>query len=131
MNKLIINHIDKIFVTNDAATIMNEMEVEHPAAKLIVLAAKMQEQEIGDGSNYVVSIAGALLSKAEALVKMGLHPSEIVRGYLIAGKKAAELLPTLVVDTIVEKDMKNKKCSSKVCMLLFRLSSMVDRRKFQ
>lgn len=109
MNKLIINHIDKVFVTNDAATIMNEMEVEHPAAKLIVLAAKMQEQEIGDGSNYVVCLAGALLSKAEALVKMGLHPSEIVNGYLIAGKKVMELLPTLVVDTIEEKDMRNKK----------------------
>merc|ERR1719422_694383 len=84
MNKLIINYIDKIFVTNDAATIMNEMEIQHPAAKLIALAAKMQEQEIGDGSNYVVCLAGALLAKAEALVKMGLHPSEIVNGYVIA-----------------------------------------------
>lgn len=109
MNKLIINHIDKVFVTNDAATIMNEMEVQHPAAKMIVLAAKMQEQEIGDGSNFVVCLAGSLLAKAEGLVKMGLHPSEIVHGYTIAGKKAAELLQTLVVDTIEEKDMRTKK----------------------
>merc|ERR1719192_447587 len=109
MNKLIINHIDKVFVTNDAATIMNEMEVQHPAAKMIVLAAKMQEQEIGDGSNFVVCLAGALLAKAEGLVKMGLHPSEIVQGYMVAGKKAIELLETLVVDTIEEKDMRTKK----------------------
>lgn len=109
MNKLIINYMDKIFVTNDAATIMNEMEIQHPAAKLIALAAKMQEQEIGDGSNYVVCLAGALLAKAEALVKMGLHPSEIVNGYAIAGKKCLELLDTLVVDTIEEKDMRTKK----------------------
>jgi len=108
MNKLIINHIDKVFVTNDSATIMNEMEIQHPAAKMIVLAAKMQEQEIGDGSNYVVCLAGALLSKAEALVKMGLHPYEIVNGYQIAGKKAAELLETLVVETIEEKDVRTK-----------------------
>ena len=51
MNKMVINHLEKLFVTSDAATIINELEVEHPAAKLVVLAAKAQEQEIGDGTN--------------------------------------------------------------------------------
>jgi T-complex protein 1 subunit theta len=53
MNKMVINHLDKLFVTNDTATIINELEVEHPAAKLLVLAARAQEQEIGDGTNFV------------------------------------------------------------------------------
>ena len=53
MNKMVINHLEKLFVTSDAATIINELEVEHPAAKLLVLASKAQEQEIGDGTNFV------------------------------------------------------------------------------
>lgn len=67
MNKMVINHIDKLFVTNDAATIMREMEVAHPAAKLIVLAAQMQEQEVGDGSNFVVVLVGELLKQVRSL----------------------------------------------------------------
>ncbi len=53
MNKMVINHLEKLFVTSDASTIINELEVEHPAAKLLVLAAKAQEAEIGDGTNFV------------------------------------------------------------------------------
>lgn len=53
MNKMVINHLDKLFVTNDTATIINELEVEHPAAKLLVLAAKAQEVEVGDCTNFV------------------------------------------------------------------------------
>lgn len=60
--KMVINHIDKIFVTSDAATIMKELEVQHPAAKMIVMAAKMQEGECGDGTNLVISLAGELLA---------------------------------------------------------------------
>ncbi len=58
MNKLIVNHLDKIFVTTDTATIMQEMEIVHPAAKMIVLASEMQEKEVGDGSNFVVCLSG-------------------------------------------------------------------------
>jgi T-complex protein 1 subunit theta len=65
MNKMIINHLERVFVTSDTATIIKELEIEHPAARMIVLAAAMQEQEIGDGSNYVVCLAGELLDKAE------------------------------------------------------------------
>ena len=53
MNKMVVNHLDKLFVTSDASTIINELEVEHPAAKLLVLAAQAQQQEIGDGTNFV------------------------------------------------------------------------------
>lgn len=105
MNKLVINHIEKIFITNDCMTILKESEIQHPAAKMIVLAAQMQEQEIGDGSNFIISLAGALLAEAGELVKMGLHPSEIVSGYSLAGKKAMELYEDLVVFEAAAKDL--------------------------
>ncbi len=86
MNKLVVNHLDRIFVTSDAATIVQELEVAHPAARMLTLAAKMQEQEQGDGTNLVLTFAGELLTQAEALLRLGVHPSEIIEGY----KKAAE-----------------------------------------
>ena len=55
MNKMVINHLEKLFVTRDASTIINELEVEHPAARLLVFAAQAQQQEIGDGTNFVRS----------------------------------------------------------------------------
>lgn len=88
MNKMVINHLDKLFVTNDAATIVNELEVQHPAAKILVLAGKAQQEEIGDGANLTVSFAGELLQNAEELIRMGLHPSEIIIGYNKAINKA-------------------------------------------
>ena len=60
---MVINHLEKLFVTSDASTIINELEVEHPAAKLLVLASKAQEQEIGDGTNFVSVSASQLLSR--------------------------------------------------------------------
>ncbi|GLT90421.1 hypothetical protein SLE2022_083540 [Rubroshorea leprosula] len=60
MNKMVINHLDKLFVTNDAATIVNELEIQHPAAKILVLAGKAQQEEIGDGANLTISFAGEL-----------------------------------------------------------------------
>merc|ERR1719384_3022743 len=92
MNKIVINHIEKVFVTSDCATIVQELVVEHPAANVVVQAAGMQEKEIGDGSNLVVVFAGELLKKAEELIGLGLHPSDIVQGYDKASKKALELI---------------------------------------
>lgn len=91
MNKMVINHLDKLFVTNDAATIVNELEVQHPAAKILVLAGKAQQEEIGDGANLCVSFAGELLQNAEELIRMGLHPSEIIIGYNKATNKVYDL----------------------------------------
>jgi T-complex protein 1 subunit theta len=70
MNKMVINHLEKLFVTSDAATIIRELEVEHPAAKLMIFASQMQEQEIGDGTNFVIIFSGALLEAAEDLLRM-------------------------------------------------------------
>jgi len=95
MNKMVINHLEKLFVTNDAATIIRELEVEHPAAKLLILGSQMQENEIGDATNFVIIFAGALLRVAEELLRMGLKPTEVADGYEIALNKALELLPSL------------------------------------
>ncbi|WZZ67037.1 hypothetical protein YC2023_078407 [Brassica napus] len=65
LNKMVINHSDKLFVTNDAAAIVNELEIQHPAAKILVLAAKAQQEEIGDGTNLTISFAGELLQNAD------------------------------------------------------------------
>ncbi|XP_064435800.1 T-complex protein 1 subunit theta isoform X4 [Mirounga angustirostris] len=96
MNKMVINHLEKLFVTNDAATILRELEVQHPAAKMIVMASHMQEQEVGDGTNFVLVFAGALLELAEELLRIGLSVSEVIEGYEIACRKAHEILPDLV-----------------------------------
>uniref|UniRef100_A0A8C9FTG6 T-complex protein 1 subunit theta n=1 Tax=Pavo cristatus TaxID=9049 RepID=A0A8C9FTG6_PAVCR len=96
MNKMVINHLEKLFVTNDAATILRELEVQHPAAKMLVMASHMQEQEVGDGTNFVLVFAGVLLELAEDLLRMGLSVSEVIEGYEKACKKALEILPDLV-----------------------------------
>ncbi|KAI9583388.1 T-complex protein 1 subunit theta [Glossina fuscipes] len=112
MNKMIINHIDKQFVTSDAGTIMRELDVEHPAARLMVMASEMQDAEVGDGTNFVVIFAGALLEKAEELLRLGITTSEIADGYEKALAKALEVLPKLVCHDI--RDCRNvenvKKC---------------------
>lgn len=102
MNKLVLNHLEKIIVTSDCATILKELEVQHPAARMLVLAAEMQDNEYGDLTNFVVSFAGELLKLAEDLLKSGLHTAEIISGYQRAYDKAMELLPSLVVKTITD-----------------------------
>ncbi|KAF7147278.1 hypothetical protein RHSIM_Rhsim03G0001500 [Rhododendron simsii] len=108
MNKMVINHLDKLFVTNDAATIVNELEVQHPAAKILVLAGKAQQEEIGDGANLTVSFAGELLQNAEELIRMGLHPSEIIIGYTKAINKTIEILDELVEKGSEKMDVRIK-----------------------
>ncbi|KZT72374.1 T-complex protein 1 [Daedalea quercina L-15889] len=99
-NKLVVNHLGRLFVTSDAATIIREIEVVHPAAKLLVMASQAQEAEMGDSTNMVLILAGELLKKAENLLIMGLHPSEIVRGYELACVKALAELDTLSTKTL-------------------------------
>merc|ERR1712188_34728 len=105
MNKLIINHLEKLIVTTDSATILKEMEVQHPAAKMLVLAAHMQEQEIGDGTNLVVTFGGEALHKAEYLLRKGLKPAEIVTGYGMAQRKVLAELEGLSTTSI--KDVRD------------------------
>lgn len=94
-NKMVINHLDRIFVTSDAATIIRESEVVHPAAKLLVFASQQQEADMGDGTNLVIILAGELLRQAEGLIALGLHPTEIVQGYELARDHALQELEHL------------------------------------
>lgn len=113
MNKMIINELERMFVTSDTATIVKEMQIEHPAAQMILLASNMQENEIGDGSNFVITVAGALLRGAGELIKMGLHPSEIIAGYEKAGKLATAFLDDLTVWTVKKNQLHDVKTIAK------------------
>jgi len=112
MNKLVITHLEKIIVTSDAAAIVKELDIIHPAAKMLSMASEAQDQEFGDGTNLVVSFAGQLLTETEELIRMGLHTSEIISGYEKAADKLYELLPTLTVRPFV--DPKNEEELSRV-----------------
>lgn len=108
MNKMVINHLERLVVTSDASTIVNELEVNHPAAKLLVMAAKAQAGEVGDGTNLVLSLGGELLSNAEGLLRDGLVTSEISDGYQKACDKALEVLDSMVIPGSDELDMRDK-----------------------
>ncbi|RKU47903.1 T-complex protein 1 subunit theta [Coniochaeta pulveracea] len=99
-NKIVINHLQKMILTSDAATILRELDVVHPAAKLLVMASQQQEAEVGDATNLVIILAGELLKKAEDLLRMGLKTSDIVTGYERAQKIALDTLEQLVVDKV-------------------------------
>ena len=81
--------------------------MQHPAAKMLVMACKMQEEECGDATNFVVSFAGELLSHAENLIKMGLHASQIVIGYEQGMKKALSLLNEERLTSIKVEDVRD------------------------
>lgn len=106
MNKLVVNHIGKTFVTSDCATMLSQMDVNHPAAKMLRLAAEMQEQEIGDGTNFVCTFGGEILTKAQKLLRMGLKPVEITNGYSMATRKALEILEATSFDSV--KDIRDE-----------------------
>ena len=91
-NKIVINHLAKLTLSSDAATIIKELDVIHPAAKLVVMACQQQEAEMGDATNLVIVLAGELLKKAEELLRMGLKTSDIVQGYERAGEFAQKAL---------------------------------------
>jgi T-complex protein 1 subunit theta len=113
MNKLIVNHLEKIFVTSDTATIMSEMEVVHPAAKMLVMAAKMQEEEFGDFTNFVITFASELLLQAKGLLRIGVHPSDVIIGFKRASEKASESLADFVCLDL--EDIRNAKQLELAC----------------
>lgn len=92
MDKMLVDDIGDITITNDGATILEEMNIEHPAGKMIVEVAKTQDEETGDGTTTAVIIAGELLKKAEDLLDQSIHPSIIIRGFKMAQDKSIEVL---------------------------------------
>ncbi|MFH0949339.1 MAG: thermosome subunit beta [Candidatus Aenigmatarchaeota archaeon] len=104
MDKMLVDTIGDVTITNDGATILSEMEIEHPAAKMIVEVAKTQEDEVGDGTTTAVVIAGELLKKAEGLIEQGIHPTMITRGFRAARLKALEILNDLSEDVNINDE---------------------------
>src|SRR3989338_6752863 len=84
MDKMLVDSICDVTITNHGATILNEMEIEHPAAKMIVEVAKTKEDEVGDGTTTAVILAGELLKKSEELIEQDIHPTMIIKGYRLA-----------------------------------------------
>ncbi len=103
MDKMIVDSLGDVTVTNDGVTILEEMQIEHPSAKMIVEVAKTQEDEVGDGTTTAVVLAGELLKNAEDLLDQGIHPTIIARGYRLAENKAQEIL-NKIAENVSEKD---------------------------
>ncbi len=104
MDKMIVDTIGDVTVTNDGVTILDDIQIEHPAAKMIVEVAKTQEDEVGDGTTTAVVLAGELLKNAEALLDQEVHPTVVAKGYRLAAAKAQEILNGFA-ETVTEKDL--------------------------
>ncbi len=97
MDKMLVDGFGDVTISNDGATILDEMEVQHPAAKMLVEVAKTQDDEVGDGTTTAVVLAGELLTKAQTLIDKDVHPTVVVDGYQIASGKALEYLRKLAI----------------------------------
>lgn len=104
MDKMIVDSLGDVTITNDGVTILEEMQIEHPAAKMIVEIAKTQEDEVGDGTTTAVVLAGELLKQAENLLEQNIHPTVLAKGYRIAAEKAQIILNN-ISEPITEKDI--------------------------
>ncbi len=97
MDKMLVDSLGDVIVTNDGVTILKEMNIEHPAAKMLVEISKTQEDEVGDGTTTAVVLAGELLKNAEALIEKNIHPTVLAKGYRIAAEKALDILKSIAV----------------------------------
>jgi thermosome len=97
MDKMLVDSLGDVTITSDGRTILDEMDIEHPAAKMMVEVAKTQDDEVGDGTTTAVIIAGELLSKAEDLIDKNVHPTIIIDGYRKAADKALETLEKIAI----------------------------------
>jgi thermosome len=97
MDKMLIDSLGDITITNDGATILDEMDVQHPVAKLLVEIAKAQDEEVGDGTTTTVVLTGELIKEAEKLLEKNIHPTVIVTGYKKALEKAEEVLREMAI----------------------------------
>ena len=100
MDKMLVDGLGDIVVTNDGVTILKEMDIEHPAAKMLVEVAKTQEDEVGDGTTTAVIIAGELLKKSESLLDSDIHPTIIAMGYRKAAEKAQAILDEIAIEDV-------------------------------
>lgn len=106
MDKMLVDSMGDVTITNDGATILKEMDVEHPAAKMMVEISKTQDNEVGDGTTTTVVLAGELLKRAEDLLGQNIHTTSITAGYRLATQKAMEVLSRIAVP--ISKEEKDK-----------------------
>ncbi len=138
MDKMLVDTIGDVVITNDGVTILKEMDIEHPAAKMMVEIAKTQDDEVGDGTTTAVVVGGELLKKAEDLLEQDVHPTVIAQGYRQAANKAQEILrdiafdiqpgDTAILTKIAETAMTGKGAESskeKLCELIVKAITMV------
>ena len=104
MDKMLVDTLGDVVITNDGVTILKEMDIEHPAAKMMVEIAKTQDQEVGDGTTTAVVLAGELLKQAEGLLEEEIHPTVIAAGYRAAAEKSMEILKGLAVIASAEDE---------------------------
>ncbi len=108
MDKMLVDNVGDVIVTNDGVTILNEMTIEHPTAKMIVEVAKTLEDEVGDGTTTAVVIAGEILKMAEELLDQNIHPTVIAKGYAMACEKSVEIL-NRISEPVTERDRETLK----------------------
>ncbi len=125
MDKMLVDEIGDITITNDGATILKEMSIEHPAGKMLVEVAKTQDSETGDGTTTAVVIAGELLKKAEELLDQEIHPSIIIKGYKMAEEKAIEILDQVSEPVTID----NEDILKKVCITTMSSKGAVGKSK--
>ena len=109
MDKMLVDDLGDIVITNDGATIVEEMNVEHPAAKMLVEVANTQDKEVGDGTTTAVVLTGELLSNAEKLLDQGIHSTIIARGYRMAAEKSMKILDEIGTEVKIEDKATLKK----------------------
>jgi thermosome len=121
MDKMLVDSVGDVVITNDGVTILKEMDVQHPAAKMLVEVAKTQDQEVGDGTTTSVIIAGELLKKALDLIDSNVHPTIITAGYRMANEKAQEILKSIATK-VDPKDDKTLKLIAQTAMISKQVS---------
>jgi thermosome len=104
MDKMLVNSFGDVSITNDGATILKELDVQHPAAKMLVEVAKAQDNEVGDGTTTAAVLAGELLAKAETLLDQNIHPTVIIEGFKKASEKAQEVLEKMALPISINDD---------------------------
>ncbi len=106
MDKMLVSSFGDVTITNDGATILKELDVQHPAAKMLVEVAKAQDNEVGDGTTTAAVLTGELLSKAEELLDQNIHPTIIIEGFKKASEKAMEILRDMAIPVSIKDDKK-------------------------
>ncbi|MEJ5326691.1 MAG: thermosome subunit beta [Candidatus Bathyarchaeia archaeon] len=104
MDKMLVSSLGDVTITNDGATILKELDVQHPAAKMLVEVAKTQDNEVGDGTTTAAVLAGELLAKAENLLDQNVHPTVIIDGYKKAADKAQEIINNIAIPVNIKDD---------------------------